>query len=173
MTITHMTFDPLSIPALKPGEYERLLQKHQADLGLTTQLPPLLPIKLTKFGRKASLASSAVKAEHWEDLPGWADWDHLRVWHVKRWPFESDAPRIIKGNEEWAEDAVKIRKDDLDVLSYAWIVSQYEHNQRYGKYSLNPRWAGILLELVAAHDLGLAAQLEAQFKKMRITVERT
>jgi hypothetical protein len=167
-----MTFDPLSIPALPPGEYERLLQKGQAAERQFQKLPALIPVKVTNYGRKVSLAMNAIKAERWEDLPGWADWDHLRIWHEKRWPFDSPCPEIIKGNEEHHHFALKIRKDDLNVLSYAWNAAHYEHFVRFQKYATNPRWAGFLLDVVAAHDLAVAGQLEMWLRDMRITVER-
>ena len=160
------------IPALKPGEYEKLLQKNYAELGMVEKLPPLVPIKTTSFGAKVWMAMNAVKADHWDDLPGWASWDHLREWHVKRWPFDTtDAPEIIKGNEEYRPYVLRIRKDDLNVLDYAWGAAHYEHRMRYEKTSANPRWAGLLLTVVTAHDPEISKELEQRLKAMRVTIE--
>lgn len=166
------TFDP-NIAPLKPGEYERLLQKNLADLGRHDQLPALVPTRVSSFGEKVWLAMCAIKAERWEDLPGWSSWDHLRPWHEKRWPFDSDCPGIIKGNEEYRTGVLKLRKGDLNVLDYAWHAAHYEHRVRYKKTGSNPRWAGLILDAVAAHDLNVAAQLEMWLRDMHVTVERS
>ena len=162
--------DP-NIPALKPGEYEKLLQKNYADLGMTDKLPALVPVKTTSFGTKVWLAMSAVKADHWDDLPGWASWDHLREWHVKKWPFGTPPPEIIKGNEEYRHGVLKLTKDNLNVLDYAWSAAHYEHRMRYRKNGANPRWVGFLLTVAAEHDMALAQELHDRLKAMRVTIE--
>ena len=158
------------IPALKPGEYEKLLQKNYAELGMVEKLPPLVPIKVTSFEMRVWLAMEAIEADHWDGMPGWASWDHLREWHVKKWPFESSPPEITKGNEN-RRGTIRIRKNDLNVLDYAWAAAHYEHWVRYRKTAFNPRWLGFLLTVASAHDLDVAKELERRVRAMRMSVQ--
>ena len=75
-----------------------------------------------------------------------------------------------KGNEN-RRGTIRIRKNDLNVLDYAWAAAHYEHWVRYRKTAFNPRWLGFLLTVASAHDLDVAKELERRVRAMRMSVQ--
>jgi hypothetical protein len=133
----------------------------------------LAKLKLSGYGDKMNLLINGLKSLYWDRMPGWASLEDMVADHEARWPFSRpEMPRLVRGNDPYRAGDVKMPKRAYNVLNYAWHIAHHVHRRRYGTYSANPRWAGLLITAVAAHSPEMAELVAAETKRMRMTVEK-